>query len=138
MKIIVDVNVVLSALIRDSTTRRIILTSNIDFYFPESSLHKIRKYKNYILEKSGLDEGSYYFILTNLFKHIRLVPDEDVLKNWDEAKKIMEKIDEEDVVFIAAALSFDNSVIWSDDAHFDKQNKVEVLKTRDMVRLLIS
>ena len=37
MKVILDVNVILSALIRDSTTRKIILNSEFDFYFPEPS-----------------------------------------------------------------------------------------------------
>ena len=133
MKVITDVNVILSALIRDSTTRKIILNSEFDFYFPEPSLHKIRKYKDYILEKSGLSEEEYDKIMTTLFKYIKLVPTEEIEKNWDEAKKIMEHIDPEDVVFIATALSIDDSVIWSDDRHFEKQDKARVLKTEDMI-----
>ena len=135
MKIILDVNVILSALIRDSTTRKIILNSEFDLYFPEPSLHKIRKYKNYILEKSGLNEEDYNQIMETLFKYIRLVPTEEIEKNWTEAKKIMEHIDPEDVVFIATALSVSDSVIWSDDKHFEKQSKVKVLKTKDILNL---
>ena len=133
MKVITDVNVILSALIRDSTTRKIILNSEFDFYFPEPSLHKIRKYKSYILEKSGLIEEEYNKIMATLFKYIKLVPTEEIEKNWDEAKKIMEHIDPEDVVFIATALSIADSVIWSDDRHFEKQDKVKVLKTEDII-----
>ena len=133
MKIILDVNVILSALIRDSTTRKIILNSQFDFYFPEPSLHKIRKYKDYILEKSGLSEEEYDKIMATLFKYIKLVPTEEIEKNWDEAKKIMEHIDPEDVVFIATALSIEDSAIWSDDRHFEKQDKVKVLKTGDII-----
>ena len=134
MKIILDVNVILSALIRDSTTRKIILNSKFDFYFPEPSLHKIRKYKDYILEKSGLTEAEYYKLMATLFKYVKLVPTEEIKKNWDEAKKIMEYIDKEDVVFIATALSVSDSVIWSDDRHFEKQDRVKVLKTEDMAK----
>ena len=133
MKIILDVNIILSALIRDSTTRKIILNSEFDFYFPEPSLHKIRKYKSYILEKSGLIEEEYNKIMATLFKYIKLVPTKEIDKNWDEAKKIMEHIDKEDVVFIATALSLPDSVIWSDDRHFEKQDKVKVFKTKDMI-----
>ena len=133
MKIILDVNVILSALIRDSTTRKIILNSEFDLYFPESSLHKIRKYKSYILEKSGLSEEEYDKIIATLFKYIKLVPTEEIEKNWGEAKKIIEHIDKEDVVFIATALSIIDSVIWSDDRHFEKQDKVKVLKTKQMI-----
>jgi len=133
MKIILDVNVILSALIRDSTTRKIILNSQFDFYFPEPSLHKIRKYKDYILKKSGLTEEEYNKIMATLFKYIKLVPTEEIEKNWDKAKKIIEHIDKEDVIFIATALSISDSVIWSDDRHFEKQDKVKVLKTGDIV-----
>ena len=133
MRIILDVNVILSALIRDSTTRKIILDSEFDFHFPEPSLHKIRKYKNHILEKSGLSEEEYNELMATLFKYIKLVPTEEIEKNWDKAKKIMEHIDKEDVVFIATALSLPDSVIWSDDGHFEKQDKVKVLKTEDMI-----
>jgi predicted nucleic acid-binding protein len=133
MKVITDVNVILSALIRDSTTRKIILNSEFDFCFPEPSLHKIRKYKDYILEKSGLTEEEYNKLMAILFKYIRIVHMEEIEKNWDEAKKIMEHIDPEDVVFIATALSITDAVIWSDDGHFEKQDKVKVLKTKDMV-----
>jgi len=134
MKIILDVNVILSALIRDSTTRKIISNSEFDFYFPELSLHKIRKYKSYVLEKSGLTEEEYNKLMTTLFKYIKLVPTEEIEKNWDEAKKIMKHIDSEDVVFIAVALRIKDSVIWSDDGHFEKQGKVKVMKTEDMVQ----
>ena len=127
-----DVNVILSALIRDSKTREIILNSQFDLYFPETSLHKIRKYKDYILEKSGLTDEEYDKLMAILFNYIKLVPTEEIEKNWDEAKKIMGHIDEEDVVFLATALSINDSVIWSDDRHFEKQSKVKVLKTEEM------
>src|SRR3989338_830818 len=118
MKIVLDVNVILSALIRDSTTRKIILNSKFEFYFPETSLNKISKYKNYILEKSGLSEEEFDKIIEILFNYIRLVPTGEIEKNWKEANKIMGQIDQEDVVFIAAAFSIKDSIIWSDDRHF--------------------
>ncbi len=49
--------------------------------------------------------------------------------------EIMGHIDKEDVTFIAAALSQGNAIIWSDDRHFEKQDKVITLKTRDLVNL---
>ena len=133
MKIVIDVNRVLSALIRDSTTRKIILNSQFEFYFPEPSLDKIRKYKEYIMEKSGLTEEEFKDLMAILFKYIRIVPTEEIEKNWSEANKIMEHIDPEDVVFIATALSISDSVIWSDDRHFEKQDKGKVWKTEEII-----
>lgn len=136
MKIVVDVNILLSTLIRNSATRKILLTSGFEFYFPETSLQKIIKYKNYILHKSEMKENEYNIVLSTLFKHIELIPDKEIKKSWDKAKEIMELVDEEDVIFIAAALNIKDSVIWSDDKDFEKQKAVKVIKTKDIIELL--
>lgn len=68
-------------------------------------------------------------------KFIRIIATEELLDNWEEARKIMENIDPEDVTFIATALSQENAVIWSDDNHFEKQDRILTLKTKNMVDL---
>ncbi|MBI4981487.1 hypothetical protein HZC30_08110 [Candidatus Woesearchaeota archaeon] len=136
MKTILDVNILLSALIRDSTTRKIILERLLDLYFPELSLHKIRKYQDYIIEKSGLTKLEFFILLRSLLGCIKIIPTEIVHANWSEAKSIMEHIDPEDVTFISAALGLgEDTIIWSDDAHFDKQTVIPVLKTKEIVEL---
>ena len=45
----------------------------------------------------------------------------------------MDKIDPDDTPFITAALAT-KSDIWSDDKHFEKQNKIRVKKTSDLVK----
>ena len=109
----------------------------MDLYFPEPSLHKIRKYQDYIIEKSGLTKLEFFVLLRTLLKCIKIIPTEAVQANWDKAKGIMEHIDPEDVTFISAALELgEDAVLWSDDAHFDKQEAIFVLKTKDVVELL--
>lgn len=95
-------------------------------------MQKIQKYRTYILEKSSLSAANFNQLLDTLFKYIRLVPADDIKRHWDEAKKIMEHIDPEDVAFIAAALSLDTP-IWSDDKHFERQSRIKVTKTRNLV-----
>ena len=133
MIIVIDVNPLMSALIKDSAVRRVIANSDLEFCFPEPALQKIRKYKDYILEKSGLSELEYLVILYTLLRFIRIIPLEEIINNWNEAKKIMERIDPEDVVFIATALSQEDVFIWSDDKHFEKQDKVKIWKTKDLL-----
>lgn len=48
----------------------------------------------------------------------------------------MGHVDEDDVVFIALALSIENDGIWSDDAHFKRQNMIKVFKTEDVVKIM--
>ena len=135
MMIVIDVNVILSALIKDSTTRAILIKSGQEFCFPEISLQKIRKYQDLILKKSGLSEFEFLVIFHNILRFIRIIPNEELLFNWNEAKQIMEHIDPEDVPFIAVALCYEDSIIWSDDTHFDKQTKIKNLKTGEIVNL---
>ena len=135
MKVILDVNILLSALIKDSKTREIILKSGFEFYFPEISLTKIRKYKKYIIDKADMTEESYSYVLTTLFHFIRLISNEELKNQWNEAKKVMEHIDPEDVVFVACALSVQNSVVWSDDKHFEKQDIIITLKTKEIINI---
>lgn len=59
MKLIIDSNVLISALIKDSTTRKILTKFGLIFYYPEISLGEIEKYKSLILEKSNLTEEEY-------------------------------------------------------------------------------
>ena len=136
MRIILDVNIILSALIKDSAVRKVIIESGFEMFFPEISLHKIRKYEDYILRKSGLKKEDYDKILARLFEYIRLIPNEEILQNWDKAKEIMGHIDQEDVVFAATALSLENSVIWSDDKDFEKQKAIITFKTNDILNYL--
>ena len=136
MRVILDVNKIISALIKDSLARRIIKESGLDFYFPEPSFEKIKKYKNYIIEKAGIGEEEFFVLLGKLFLYINLISEREIRKYWDEAKSVMEKIDFENVVFIAGALCFEDAVIWSEDKHFDKQNRIRVLKTKDMLKFL--
>lgn len=137
MMLIIDTNILISALIRDSTTRKIIVESGWNFCYPEKSFHEVRKYKNLVLEKSGMDEQEYTELLNYLLKHITLIPEELIQQKLDEANKLLGKIDPDDVIFLATALSLENSKIWSDDGHFEKQSKVRVFKTEHIVKLFI-
>jgi predicted nucleic acid-binding protein len=138
MILIIDTNILISALIRDSTTRKIIVESGWNFCYPELSFHEVRKYKNLVIEKSGMTDQEYTVVLNCLLKHITLIPEEIMLQKLKESDKLLGKIDPDDVIFLATALSLDNSKIWSDDKHFEKQSKVRLFKTEHVVKLFYS
>jgi len=135
MIIVVDTNILISALIRDSLTRRLIVSSGMNFCYPEISLHEVRKHRKLILEKSGLNEAEFDHLLERLLGYVVLIPTEVVEEHLERAKSIMLKIDPKDVVFIAVSLAFENSVIWSDDKDFDRQKDIKVIKTKQFAKL---
>ena len=63
MKLVIDSNVLISALIKDSITRKIIFESKLKFYYPAISLHEIKKHRELIINKSGLK----FITLSNIF-----------------------------------------------------------------------
>ena len=79
-----------------------------------------------------MNEEGFTQLFNQLLSRIKIIPEEYIHKKLDEANKILGKIDPKDVVFLATALSISDSVIWSDDRHFEKQDKVKVLKTGDL------
>ena len=89
MILVVDSNILFASLIKDSTTRKIIVESEWEFYYPEMSFHEIRKYKNLVLEKSGMNEEEYTELLSHLLKHITLVPEEQIEGNIEIANEIL-------------------------------------------------
>ena len=135
MRVVIDTNVIISALIRDSITREVIVKSGWQLFYPEIVLHEIRKHKETILKKSGLSEKDHDDILGRLLKYITLIPAEQCELHLEEARKEIEKRDPCDVIFLAAALSLENSVIWSDDKDFEIQSKIKILKTKDIMDL---
>lgn len=134
LKIVIDLNVLFSAFIKDSVTRKIIKSSNLDFYFPEIALNKIYQHKEEIIEKSGLSEEEFSILLMQILPSIKIISKEQTLKYWNEANEVMVKIDPEDIIFISAALYLgEEAIIWTNDEHFDKQNKVKTIKTKDLL-----
>jgi putative PIN family toxin of toxin-antitoxin system len=133
MNIVIDSNVFISALIKkEGLSRNIIINSENDFLFPEYEFQEIYKYKEDIQKKSGYSEIEFIQAIYLLLNHMRIVSNEEICNYYHEAIEIMDKIDSDDVVFIATALSFD-AIIWSDDKHFKMQNIIKSRTTEEMI-----
>ena len=135
MRFIVDNNIIISAMIRDATTRNILLNNSFQFVSPDFIEEEISNHLETVSKKSGLTIDECRKLLKFLLYHIEIVPIETYKINLKQAYEIMKDIDEDDTPYVALALSIDNDGIWSDDTDFDKQNEVKILKTRDMVNL---
>ena len=133
MNIIVDSNILISALIKDSITRRIVIQCNDTFLSPEVMVEEIEKHLDVISAKSGLSYDDIEKVMDTLLKYINIISFNEIKDSINAAERIMGKIDPSDVIFVAAALS-KNAAIWSDDKDFQKQNKIDVFTTKDMIK----
>lgn len=133
MRLVIDTNVLISALVADSKTRELIIDSNHKLYSPDYLLSEIRKYEEELIEKSGLREHEFRTLLVLLLNEVSIIPIEEYRRELEKAKEIMEKIDVRDVPFLACALA-KNAKIWSDDYHFERQKLVDSLKTQEVLQ----
>jgi len=136
MKIIIDSNVLFSALIRDSFTRRLILEYGKQFLFPEFIFEEMEKHKDELFRKSGMTTEDLNQLLQLIIKKILIVPNSILIPYREEALEIIKEIDIDDVLFIACALAYPNSILWSNDKDLKKQNKVTVLSTAEIIKVL--
>jgi predicted nucleic acid-binding protein len=67
---------------------------------------------------------------------VLIIPEEVLKLHKKEALEIVKDIDLDDVVFIACALAYPDSSIWSDDKKLKKQNKIKILNTAEMIKYL--
>lgn len=136
MRFIIDTNILISALIKDSITRKILLSPKLKFYLPKYLLNEISKYIPEISEKANQGIEIIKKILNILLENFFIVPFSVYKPNLKKAIDIMRDIDEKDVQFIALALSIKNDGIWTNDKHFKKQNAIKILTTYDITILL--
>lgn len=136
MKLVVDTNIVLSALIKNSTTRSILQNPSHSFYLPEYAIEEVRKYFDLIQTKSGLTKKDLDLLFDVLLSNLKVVAMEEILRGFDEASDAMSNVDEKDVPFVALALSISCDGIWSNDGHLKEQKLVKVWNTAEIVERL--
>jgi predicted nucleic acid-binding protein len=136
MNIVIDSNILFSALIRNSETRKIILNYDGFFLFPSYILIEMDKHKEELLEKSKLSKGDFDQLLHLLMRRVMVVPN-DVIKPYvKDAIKIVKDIDIDDTIFIACVLAYKESILWSNDKKLKNQHRVKVLNTEEIRNML--
>ena len=135
MKFIIDSNIIISALIKDSKTREIILKSGFDFYHPSIAIRNLNKYKKEIIRKAHINDKEFDELLKMVLEKVYIINEKHFIDKIEEAKEIIGKIDLEDIPFLALALSIPNNEIWTEDSDFEKQDKIKVWKTENIVKL---
>jgi predicted nucleic acid-binding protein len=133
MKLVVDANVVISALIADSKTRELIVTLNPELLTPEVVHDEIGDQEALIVEKSGMGVERVRQFINLLFQYIETVPASEFYPYIKEAEEAVGNTDPDDVLYVACALARDAGV-WSDDSDFDDQDLVPAFTTSEVIQ----
>lgn len=135
MKIIIDSNILFSALIKDSITRKIILNYDGYFLFPSYIFEEMEKHLDELLKKSKMEKHDFYTLLHLLLKKVMIVPTEILLPYKEEALQIVKDIDKDDAIFIACALRYQPCLLWTDDKKLKRQSRILIVDTAEIISL---
>jgi len=133
MKVIIDTNVLMAGLLKDSIVREILLSRYVEFFLPDFSIEEVEKHKKDLMDKGDYTEEEFDKLFSFLLENMKVVSKKEIKPFMVKAEEVMRDIDIKDASFIAAALAIDADGIWSYDEHFKQQEKVRVFDIRDMI-----
>ena len=134
MDLVVDANEIFAAIIKESKAYELIFDERLHLFTTEFFFIEFKEHSKEIQEKTEKSEEELNHLLDVLKKKIMLIPMEELLPYLDEAEEISP--DPDDVAYIALALKL-KCDIWSQDKKLkEKQNKVRVYSTEDLVKML--
>ena len=133
MRILIDTNRIIAALVKSGTTRDIIFDENFEFVTPDYTITEIREHENELLKKTKLTKEEFEILLALIFERITIIPE-------TEYKKFLELIKDEikdtkDLQYYAACLACNAHGIWTHDPDFLEQHKVKIFTNIDMLKL---
>jgi predicted nucleic acid-binding protein len=136
MKVVVDANVVISALAKQSTTKEVLLYPFIDYYMPDFLLDELAEHEEEIMAKMHTDKLGYQKALNIIIKKIKIIHREAYVQHLNRAHEIIGNVDKDDEAYIAVALSISADGIWSYDPHFKSQKVVKLFSTGELFRII--
>jgi predicted nucleic acid-binding protein len=105
------------------------------FLFPSFIFDEVEKHKEELLKKSEMGTRQFETLLSIILQKVQIVPT-DILRPYEEkAYDAVKDIDPDDTLFIACALAYPGSILWSDDKKLIQQSVVPIINTTEMYRL---
>jgi predicted nucleic acid-binding protein len=132
VNIVVDANVIISALIKESHTRHFLILSGHSFYVPEFILGEISEHVATIQRKAGLGRAGLSDMLEWLCMSAKItVVASRELKPFVPKARFVSP-DPDDVQYFALALKL-GCPIWSNDKRLKTQNAVRIYSSKELM-----
>lgn len=131
----VDANAIIAALLRDGAAREILRRYGARWLTVEESVGSVRKHEKDLLRRFRADNDTFELFVHYVFEEIEVVPQWSYVSFLPAAQRVIGTIDNDDAPYVALALAR-GAVIWSDDAHFRRQDTVKVVTTTQLIETL--
>ena len=132
MDLVIDANVLFSALIKDSFAYNLIFSGSFHIFTPEYIFAELEKHKEELLKKTERTDEEFFRLVEALKRRIAIVLLEELVPYVDEAEKITPNPD--DMAYFAPALKL-NCAIWSNDKKLKEQNRIKVYSTDNLSKI---
>ncbi len=142
MKVVVDSNIVFSAMLNpESSIGDIILNSQdtFSFYACEYLKEEINDHKDKIIKLTGYDEREYGEVEFLVYKQVDFFSESTIpFEFWQNAADLVRDIDMDDITFIALSLFLDIK-LWTGDklliGGLSKKGFKNIITTQEMLQL---
>ena len=129
MILVIDANILFSALLKKSVTAELLFKDEIMLCTPEFIMEEFLKYQDLLLKRTSRTKEEFIQIMHMLKDVIMVVPQEEYSKFMKEAQKISP--DKKDTMYFALALKM-KCGIWSNDKKLKQQDKVNIYHTDEL------
>jgi predicted nucleic acid-binding protein len=138
LDLVIDANILFSALLKDSTTRRILTLytlGNLRLYAPPDLIEEVLRYIPYLAKKARISKEDVSLLLNELLTYADIqISDKGRFGRYvKEAKKISP--DPSDVSYFAVAMER-HCRIWSNEKRLKRQKSVEIVTTKELLDML--
>lgn len=133
MLLVVDANVLFSAMIVDGKTRELLFSDNLQLMVPEFLFTEFEGHIEEIKEKSGLSREEMDMILSIFKERMDIVPKEEFESVLKEANDVCP--DPDDTEYFALSIAKE-AYLWSDEKRLKKQDKVKVISTSELITIV--
>ncbi len=142
MKVVVDSNIVFSAMLNpESSIGDIILNSQdtFSFYACEYLREEINDHKDKIIKLTGYSEREYAEVAFLIYKQVDFFSESTIpFEFWQKAADLVRDIDMDDIPFVALALFLDLK-LWTGDklliGGLTKKGFMNILTTQEILQL---
>lgn len=137
LELVIDANILFSALLAKSVTRNLIFNSLIKLYSPEYLLSELNEHlqnDEELKEKLKQTKEETELVVHALLHNIEIIP---ILEYAPLINKALEiSPDEYDAPYFALALYL-KLPLWSNEKRLKKQDSIQVFNTQEVLKLLI-
>jgi len=132
MRLVVDTNVLISALLVRAKTYELIMLGNLELFVPEYSLEEIYHHKSELRKRMGVEEHEFLLALNIILSQTTVVSRSYYQQFEPKAKDVSP--DPTDFTFFALAFAM-KLPIWTNETKLKNQKEVRIYNTRELLEI---